>query len=122
MELLDEVIETNLKKLKDMRTNDERYKNLVDCTGKLLEQRCELQKIESNSEMDQLKMEVDAKMKKKENNTKRIEAGGKLVLGLGYITMLGVGLVASLKVDNLGSIITSKSGNMILSAISKLKP
>lgn len=122
MELLDEVIETNLKKLKDMRTNDERYKNLVDCTSKLLEQRCELQKIESNSEMDQLKMEVDAKMKKKENNTKRIEAGGKLVLGLGYITMLGVGLVASLKVDNLGSIITSKSGNMILSAISKLKP
>lgn len=122
MELLDEVIETNLKKLKDMRTNDERYKNLVDCTSKLLEQRCELQKIESNSEMDQLKMEVDAKMKKKENNTKRIEAGGKLVLGLGYVAMLGVGLVASLKVDNLGSIITSKSGNMILSAISKLKP
>lgn len=122
MELLDEVIETNLKKLKDMRTNDERYKNLVDCTSKLLEQRCELQKIESNSEMDQLKMEVDAKMKKKENNTKRIEAGGKLVLGLGYVAMLGVGLVASLKVDNLGSIITSKTGNIVLSAISKLKP
>lgn len=122
MELLDEVIETNLKNLKDVSPNDDGYKNLVDCTSKLLEQKCELQKIKSNSEMDQLKMEVDAKMKKKENNTKRIETGGKLVLGLGYVAMLGVGLVASLKVDNLGSIITSKSGNMVLSAISKLKP
>lgn len=122
MELLDEVIETNLKNLKDVSPNDDGYKNLVDCTSKLLEQKCEMQKIESDSEMNQLKMEVDVKMKKKENTTKRIEAGGKLVLGLGYIAMLGVGLVASLKVDNLGSIITSKSGNMILSTISKLKP
>lgn len=122
MELLDEVIETNLKNLKDVRPNDDGYKNLVDCTSKLLEQKCEMQKIESDSEMDQLKMEVDVKMKKKENTTKRIEAGGKLILGLGYVAMLGVGLVASLKVDNLGSIITSKSGNMILSTISKLKP
>lgn len=122
MELLDEVIETNLNNLKDMESNDDGYKNLVDCTSKLLEQRCELKKIELDSEMDQLKMEVDTKMKKRENTTKRIEAGGKLVLGLGYVAMLGVGLVASLKVDNLGSIITSKTGNIVLSAISKLKP
>lgn len=122
MELLDEVIETNLKNLKDVSPNDDGYKNLVDCTSKLLEQRCELKKIELDSEMDQLKMEVDTKMKKRENTTKRIEAGGKLVLGLGYVAMLGVGLVASLKVDNLGSIITSKTGNIVLSAISKLKP
>lgn len=122
MELLDEVIETNLNNLKNMESDNDGYENLVDCTSKLLEQKCKLKKIELDSEMDQLKMEVDVKMKKKENTTKRIEAGGKLFLGLGYVTMLGVGLVASLKVDNLGSIITSKSGNMILSAISKLKP
>lgn len=122
MELLDEVIETNLNNLKNMESDNDGYENLVDCTSKLLEQKCKLKKIELDSEMDQLKMEVDAKMKKKENTTKRIESGGKLVLGLGYVAMLGVGLVASLKVDNLGSIITSKSGNMILSAISKLKP
>lgn len=122
MELLDEVINQRLENLKDGYVKSEHYKDYIESTTMLLERKCELDKIKSDAELAQLKIEVDAKLKKKENNTKRIEAGGKLLLGLGYVSMLGVGLVASLKVDNLGSIITSKSGNMILSAISKLKP
>lgn len=125
MELLDEVIDKNLKSLNDMevtKENEDTYKALANVTTNLLDKKCELEKIKSSNEIEQLKMEVDSKIKKKENNTKRIEAGGKLALGLGYVAMLGVGLVASLKIDDLGSIITSKSGNMILSAISKLKP
>lgn len=125
MELLDEVIDKNLKSLNDMevtKENEDTYKTLANVTTNLLDKKCELEKIKSSNEIEQLKMEVDSKIKKKENNTKRIEAGGKLALGLGYVAMLGVGLVTSLKIDDLGSIITSKSGNMILSAISKLKP
>lgn len=125
MELLDEVIDKNLKSLNDMevtKENEDTYKTLANVTTNLLDKKCELEKIKSSNEIEQLKMEVDSKIKKKENNTKRIEAGGKLALGLGYVAMLGVGLVMSLKIDDLGSIITSKSGNMILSAISKLKP
>lgn len=125
MELLDEVIEQNLKSLKEMKVTDGKdtaYQTLATATTNLLERKCELEEIKSSNEIEQLKMEVDSKIKKKENNTKRIEAGGKLALGLGYVAMLGIGLVTSLKIDDLGSIITSKSGNMILSAISKLKP
>lgn len=124
MELLDEVIDQNLETLKNgvIKGSEKEYEILAESTSNLLERKCELERVKSDSEMEQLKIEVEAKMKKRENNTKRMEAGGKILLGLGYVGMLGVGLVASLKVDNLGSIITSKSGNMILSAISKLKP
>ena len=57
MELLDEVIDKNLKSLNDMevtKENEDTYKTLANVTTNLLDKKCELEKIKSSNEIYKL--------------------------------------------------------------------